>query len=570
MEGFSYLSIEEENRDNVAFPPGDNKTDRCINITVSLPIPPLDAGLVFSSLLLGVIIFMVIFGNCLVVAAVLTTRKLRTVTNIFIVNLACADLLLGVFVLPFSAALEVLDVWVFGVAWCHIWLAIDVWLCTASILNLCCISFDRYLAITRPMKYPGLMSSKRGKLLVAFIWAVSFLICFPPLIGWNEGGEVPFEPPPDFDSNVSYIDLDEDSNGTFFIGTQFTIWNITPTAESTEDSCVVEPYECELTNAQGYRIYASMGSFYVPMLVMVFFYIRIYRAAVKTISAYEKGVLTTKTSKETNSLSRENAVTLRVHRGGSCAASKPSVSKSASSEMSPTKSNEYSSLKRERSFQSEPYTHHSPVTKPKYHRRFRKYQNYSQNGNANGQKRTERCSDRGSLSVESNGVDAKKAEKERRKDLNGTRIRFMVNGQSMSALNRRTAAIQQKQGKNLKNHMRKFNREKKAAKTLAIIVGAFILCWLPFFTIYLVGAFCEECIPALLFSVFFWLGYCNSAINPCVYALFSRDFRFAFRKLLTIRRSKKLLNKSNSEPISMQVHQIQATACNYSESLSES
>ena len=43
--------------------------------------------------------------------------------------------------------------------------------------------------------------------------------------------------------------------------------------------------------------------------------------------------------------------------------------------------------------------------------------------------------------------------------------------------------------------------------------------------IHRVTAFCEECVPPLVFSVIFWLGYCNSAINPFIYAAFSRDFR---------------------------------------------
>lgn len=45
-------------------------------------------------------------------------------------------------------------VWIFGDLWCSIWLAVDVWMCTASILNLCAISLDRYLAVTRPVSYP--------------------------------------------------------------------------------------------------------------------------------------------------------------------------------------------------------------------------------------------------------------------------------------------------------------------------------------------------------------------------------------------------------------------------------
>ena len=85
--------------------------------------------------------------------------------------------------------------------------------------------------------------------------------------------------------------------------------------------------------------------------------------------------------------------------------------------------------------------------------------------------------------------------------------------------------------RNIKSQVRRFRMETKAAKTLGIIIGCFICCWFPFFTIYLTAAFCSDCIPELVFDIFFWLGYCNSALNPFIYAMFSREFRGAFKKI---------------------------------------
>lgn len=77
-------------------------------------------------------------------------------------------------------------------------------------------------------------------------------------------------------------------------------------------------------------------------------------------------------------------------------------------------------------------------------------------------------------------------------------------------------------------------RERKAARTLAIITGSFVMCWLPFFIIALIGPFCGSAcpMPSLLVSVIGWLGYFNSLLNPVIYTIFNPDFRSAFQKIL--------------------------------------
>ena len=65
-------------------------------------------------------------------------------------------------------------------------------------------------------------------------------------------------------------------------------------------------------------------------------------------------------------------------------------------------------------------------------------------------------------------------------------------------------------------------------------MGLFCVSWLPFFLMYLIMPFCTSChFPPTLVSVITWLGYINSSINPCIYTLLNRDFRIAFRKLIT-------------------------------------
>lgn len=73
-------------------------------------------------------------------------------------------------------------------------------------------------------------------------------------------------------------------------------------------------------------------------------------------------------------------------------------------------------------------------------------------------------------------------------------------------------------------HLQKIRREHKAARTLGIIMGAFVLCWLPFFIWYLSITLCGEACycPDIVVEVLFWIGYFNSTLNPLIYAYFNK------------------------------------------------
>ncbi|XP_024138658.1 alpha-2Db adrenergic receptor [Oryzias melastigma] len=77
-------------------------------------------------------------------------------------------------------------------------------------------------------------------------------------------------------------------------------------------------------------------------------------------------------------------------------------------------------------------------------------------------------------------------------------------------------------------------REKRFTFVLAVVMGVFVLCWFPFFFTYTLHAICRDScyIPGALFNLFFWIGYCNSSVNPIIYTIFNRDFRKAFKKII--------------------------------------
>ncbi|XP_072251971.1 alpha-1A adrenergic receptor-like [Leuresthes tenuis] len=317
-------------------------------------------------LVLGAFIVFAIVGNILVILAVVCNRHLRTPTNYFIINLAMADLLLGTTVLPVSATLEILDYWVFGRIFCDIWAAVDVLCCTASIMSLCVISIDRYIGVSHPLQYPGIVTEKRALLAMLGVWVLSVVISIGPLLGWKQ--------PPSSDDTV-----------------------------------------CAITEEPFYALFSSLGSFYIPLAVILAMYCRVYIVAKRTTKNLEAGVMRERMN--------TSELTLRIHKGSQV--------------------------------QEDPGT--SGTGKGRAHQA------------------------RSSLTVK----------------------------------------------------LLKFSREKKAAKTLGVVVGMFVLCWLPFFLSLPIGSFNENLRPPeVLFKVIFWLGYFNSCLNPIIYPCYSREFKLAFIRIL--------------------------------------
>ncbi|XP_012578177.1 PREDICTED: histamine H2 receptor isoform X2 [Condylura cristata] len=142
------------------------------------------------SVVLTVLILITIAGNVVVCLAVGLNRRLRSLTNCFIVSLAVTDLLLGLLVLPFSAFYQLSCRWSFGKVFCDIYTSLDVMLCTASILNLFMISLDRYCAVTDPLRYPVLITPLRVAVSLVLIWVISITLSFLSIhLGWNSRNE---------------------------------------------------------------------------------------------------------------------------------------------------------------------------------------------------------------------------------------------------------------------------------------------------------------------------------------------------------------------------------------------
>ncbi|XP_009272699.1 PREDICTED: D(2) dopamine receptor isoform X3 [Aptenodytes forsteri] len=360
----------------------------------------------YYAMLLTLLIFVIVFGNVLVCMAVSREKALQTTTNYLIVSLAVADLLVATLVMPWVVYLEVVGEWRFSRIHCDIFVTLDVMMCTASILNLCAISIDRYTAVAMPMLYNTRYSSKRRvTVMIAVVWVLSFAISCPLLFGLNNTDE----------------------------------------------------NECIIANP-AFVVYSSIVSFYVPFIVTLLVYVQIYIVLRKR----RKRVNTKRSShgldSDTQAPLKDKCThpedvklcTVIVKSNGSFQVNKRKV---------------------------------APLDSPG---------KVEKNGHAKETPHTTKVFE----------------------------IQSMPNGKTRTSL------------KTVSRRKLSQQKEKKATQMLAIVLGVFIICWLPFFITHILNMHCDCNIPPAMYSAFTWLGYVNSAVNPIIYTTFNIEFRKAFMKIL--------------------------------------
>ena len=143
-------------------------------------------AIVIIACIITAMMIVIVVGNMLVIIAIATENNLTTVQNWFIASLAVADMSIGLIVMPFSLSYELMGYWMFGPIWCEVHAALDVLLCTSSIMNICLISLDRYWSITKAISYLNQRTPTRVTAMIVIVWILSALISIPPLMGWKD------------------------------------------------------------------------------------------------------------------------------------------------------------------------------------------------------------------------------------------------------------------------------------------------------------------------------------------------------------------------------------------------
>ena len=391
-------------------------------------------------IVLPVLIVLGLIGNLLVSISVFKITKLRTVANYYIVSLAVSDTLVCGVIMPLALYQEINGgKWELGGWICDVWVSMDVLMSTASIWNLCLISTDRFLAITRPIWYAKKRTSLSALIAIAAAWALSIVLSVPALI--FVGGYDP--------------------------------------AISTECVLIITPI---------FAIISSLISFYIPCVIVLIVYYHILKAARKHSrrrvapiqSATARTAVTQNNTQGTVPTNESRVFTVQQEPpGGNCSHNDTSDTPDTPNNVTADDNNNSINVT-------------------------------TTNNNGNSVTTT---------NDNSNKVTTV--------NTNGNNVTFSNPG------NNNPPIRPQRRPANNDYERISVARERRAAIVLAIVVGVFIICWLPFFFINVLLGICTNCYVSIFaFQVVTWLGWCNSVANPAIYTIFNKEFRNAFRRIL--------------------------------------
>ncbi|KFV07238.1 Muscarinic acetylcholine receptor M5, partial [Pterocles gutturalis] len=433
----------------------------------------------------AIVSLITIVGNILVMISFKVNSQLKTVNNYYLLSLACADLIIGIFSMNLYTSYILIGHWSLGSLACDLWLALDYVASNASVMNLLVISFDRYFSITRPLTYRAKRTPKRAGIMIGMAWLISFVLWAPVILCWQ-----------------------------YFVGER-----------------TVPPEECQIQFLYEPIITfgTAIAAFYIPVSVMTILYCRIYKETEKrtkdlaelqgseSVAEFEmikprKALLKSCFScKQQNLVKRERCQASWSSSSRSTSAT-VKASQTASTCNDWAKADQLTTCSSYASSEEEDKLATDSVFQVTY------------KSPSKVQKSKKCVAYKFRLVVKADGTQEAN---------NGCR---KVKITPCSAALSKDPSIKS-MDPNINNQITKRKRmvlikERKAAQTLSAILLAFIITWTPYNIMVLISTFCSDCIPLTLWHLGYWLCYVNSTVNPMCYALCNKTFRKTFKMLL--------------------------------------
>ncbi|XP_056157878.1 histamine H1 receptor [Lampris incognitus] len=489
---------------------------------------------------LGLLSLLTILMNLLVLYAVKTEKSLHTVGNLYIVSLSMADLIVGTAVMPLNLVYLLEHQWKLGRAACQFWLITDYVASTASIFSIFILCLDRYRSVRQPLKYLRYRTKGRASTMICGAWLLS-LMWIVPILGWRL---------------FTHVDVKPEAENKCDTDFRFVTW---------------------------FKVIAAIFNFYVPSVLMLWFYTHIYLAVRRHLREKERIIRPTVSfgenengqntaglrqddnrkspKKETkanveyfkkNHLLEQNTFdpTYSLENTDKSQNSQSRSEKEAGSKCQQTLllaiMTKWLTMARKDCGRSPSPEQQQPTAElplshsPAFHDLIcsKGVNEHKLYGSAS------ECSitgpDLGSGAYNTGQLSGRQSY---------TRVLYNNSDFSQSLTGVEEAGEENKldadNGVTLKESWYTFvdkfcqrmqssriRKERKAAKQLGFIIAAFLLCWIPYFIAFMVMAFCRECVHHNLHMFTIWLGYVNSTLNPFIYPLCNGNFKKVFRNIL--------------------------------------
>ncbi|KAJ3612847.1 hypothetical protein NHX12_019105 [Muraenolepis orangiensis] len=472
----------------------------------------------------AIVSLITIVGNVLVMLSFKVNSQLKTVNNYYLLSLAAADLIIGVFSMNLYTSYILMGYWALGNLACDLWLALDYVASNASVMNLLVISFDRYFSITRPLTYRAKRTPKRAGVMIGLAWTVSLVLWAPPILCWQ-----------------------------YFVGKR-----------------TVPEMQCQIQffSEPVITFGTAIAAFYIPVSVMTILYCRIYKETEKrtkdlaelqglhysadpAVTQPQKAVIRSCFSCKLSSKSQDRnqaswSSSSRSHAAKSAAATNDEWSKA---DQLTTFNSYASSSDEERATSPGGFRNQGrksvPGSETEKMSSYEKDSFFSTQPKSNSQKSKKCVSYKFKPVAKDPGGQLLQQQQQQQQSENGDPKMFS-SAESMSVPS--TSSTSKPMDTTLKNQITKRKRmvlikERKAAQTLSAILLAFILTWTPYNIMVLISTFCSDCIPVSLWHLGYWLCYVNSTVNPMCYALCNKTFQKTFRMLLLCQWKKRVEDK---------------------------
>ncbi|XP_074406231.1 histamine H1 receptor [Zonotrichia albicollis] len=445
-------------------------------------------------LFLGSISLITIVMNILVLCAVRTEKKLQTVGNLYIVSLSIADLIVGAAVMPLNIVDLLSSRWPLGLAACLFWLSMDYVASTASIFNLFILCMDRYRSVQQPLRYLKYRTKMRASLLILGVWLLSFTWLIP-ILGWHVFA----------------------NNGR---------------RKVQGNKCETEFFE-----VTWFKVLAAIFNFYLPSLLMLWFYCRIFCTVRKhcqhrelSNGSYWSSVEKT-TTPQTKMKDEKNICLQEQVVGGNT----PGAEKKNSPEPHKVEAElcfshpdgASKALSNGKVLNWSCFSLSTAKAEPGMDKAGKRRVCATENP---GNEEQPGCQDSDSSGASDHHTFTEVAEPSPRGACCPQGRTERRDSRGMAFL-RKTWHTLHGRSRSIQWHG---NRERKAARQLGVIMAAFMLCWIPYFVLFMVITFHDHKQLSELHRATIWLGYINSTLNPFLYPLCNQNFKKTFKKILHI------------------------------------